>query len=67
MEMTKFDVNDIKVDKRKFKNFSLVRIVVVSQDSDKAPEKMIINLHCRDQKGKNKIPKIQMGKIEIVE
>ena len=66
-ELTKYDVNDIEIEKRKFKTWSLLKIKIVSQDIDKAPEKMTINLHCRDQKGNNKFPKIKMGKIEIVE
>ena len=66
-ELTKYDVNSIKVDKRKFKTWSIVKITIVSQDTDKAPERMTINLHCRDQNGKNKIPTIKMGKVEIVE
>ena len=67
MDVTKFDVNDIKVSKRKYSTFSVVTIKIVSQGNDKAPEELKLNLHCRDPKGNNKIPKIQMGKIEIVE
>ena len=67
MEVTKFDVNDIKVSKRKYSTFSVVTIKIVSQGNDKAPEELKLNLHCRDQNGKNKIPSIKMGKVEIVE
>ena len=67
MEMTKFDVNDIKVRKRKYSNFSVVNITIVSQGIDDAPETMKLSLHCRDPKGNNKFPKIKVGKIETVE
>jgi hypothetical protein len=61
MEVTKHHVTDINIRKRKYSDFNVVRITIVSQKNGKAPEEIELTLHTNA-----KFPKITTGKIEYI-
>jgi len=61
MEVTKHNVTNINIRKRKHKTFNVVRITVVSQRKGQASEEIELVLHTD-----NKFPKIKTEKIETI-
>jgi len=64
MELTKHNVTDMKIRKRKYKTFSVTKITIVSQDYKGQTEEIELTLHSHERK---KFFPIKQEKIEIVE
>tara|TARA_R110001592_G_scaffold312023_1_gene587054 strand:+ start:87 stop:281 length:195 start_codon:yes stop_codon:yes gene_type:complete len=64
MELTKHNVTDMKIRRRKYRTFNVVKITIVSQDYKGHTDEIELTLHTNNR---GKFFPIKQEKIEIVE